>query len=208
LILDVPDGFRRAAVLIPIIIRENDWILIFTRRTGQMKSHKGEISFPGGRYDEEVDSDLSYTALRETEEELGIRSIKVLGQIDDILTISKYVVTPTVGYIEDNSEVNHQMINKQEIDYILEASLSKLSRSKIFSEKEVSYKGGSIFSVPFFDYEGEIIWGATGRILIDFFQKLNLLSPDCRLMFMNRDSWKGTNSITNKEKRNREKKWF
>ena len=121
LILDIPDGFRRAAVLIPIIVRENDWLLIFTRRTSHVSHHKGEISFPGGRYDEEIDSDLSHTALRETEEELGIKRIKVLGQIDDILTISKYVVTPTVGYIEDNSEINHQMINTPEIDYILEA---------------------------------------------------------------------------------------
>jgi hypothetical protein len=55
--------------------------------------------------------------------------------------------------------------------------------------KEVPYKGDFIFKVPFFDYEGEIIWGATGRILVNFLKKLNLLKSDCRLQLMNHDSW-------------------
>ncbi|MHA1969112.1 MAG: hypothetical protein ACW964_15100, partial [Candidatus Hodarchaeales archaeon] len=58
-----------------------------------------------------------------------------------------------------------------------------------FSLKEVTYKDGIIFSVPFFDYNGEIIWGATGRILVNFFQNLNQLNPECRLKIMNQDLW-------------------
>ncbi len=188
-IIDTPEDYKRAAVLIPIIRRNNKCFLIFTRRTSQVSHHKGEISFPGGRFDEELDKNLNQTALRETEEELGIKHVKVIGKIDDILTISRYVVTPLIGLIDENLEIDHDLISTPEIDYILEVPVADLSLPEIFSLKKVTYKDGIIFSVPFFDYNGEIIWGATGRIVVNFFQKLNLLSSDCRLKIMDRESW-------------------
>lgn len=189
LILGTPENFRRAAVLIPIIERENEWTLIFTRRTSNVSKHRGEISFPGGRFNEELDKNLVDTALRETEEEVGIKHISVIGQIDDISTISKYIVTPVIGYIEDNSEITHQTINTFEIDYVLEVPISRLTDLGVFSQKHVSYKGGSVLNIPFFDYDGEVIWGATGRILVNFLTKLNKLSSECLLKLMKRESW-------------------
>ncbi|MFX0149433.1 MAG: NUDIX hydrolase [Candidatus Hodarchaeota archaeon] len=189
LILDLPEGFQRAAVMIPLIQREKEWHLIFTRRTDQVSHHKNEISFPGGRVDDQ-DRDLIHTAEREAYEELGLKNIQILGLIDDIPTISKYIVTPVVGYIEDIGEIKHGQVNTPEIAYTLEASLSYLAIPDIFSVKEVPYKGDLIFKVPFFDYRGEIIWGATGRILVNLFKKFNLLKPDCRRQLMEQDLWK------------------
>jgi len=193
-ILDIPENFRRAAVLIPIIERENKWTLIFTRRTSNVSKHRGEISFPGGRFNKDLDKNLVDTALRETEEEIGIKHISVIGQINDISTISKYIVTPVIGYIVDNSEINHQTINAFEIDYMLEVPLSRLTDSEIYSQKHVSHKSGSVLDVPFFDYDGEVIWGATGRILVNFLTKINKLSSECRLNLMKRELWFETES--------------
>ncbi|MFX0212011.1 MAG: NUDIX hydrolase, partial [Candidatus Hodarchaeota archaeon] len=151
--------------------------------------HKNEISFPGGRVDDQ-DRDLIYTAKREAFEELGLTNVQILGLIDDIPTISKYIVTPVVGYIEDTREIKKGQVNTPEIAYTLEASLSYLALPDIFSVKEVPYKGDLIFKVPFFDYKGEIIWGATGRIMVNLFKKFNLLEYDCRRELMEQDSWK------------------
>lgn len=189
LVIDLPEGFQRAAVLIPLIYREKGWAIIFTRRTEIVRHHKKEISFPGGRYEEDQDRDLIHTALREIHEEVGIQKIKVIGLLDDLLTISKYVVTPVVGFIEDNSEVDRNQINLPEIDYVLEVPISDLVIPKHFSIKEMTYQDTFKFQVPFFDYCGEIIWGATGRILVTLLKKFNLLNPDCRLKLMKQDLW-------------------
>ncbi|MFX0207909.1 MAG: NUDIX hydrolase, partial [Candidatus Hodarchaeota archaeon] len=85
LVLDLPEGFQRAAVLIPLIQREKEWRLIFTRRTDQVSHHKNEISFPGGRVDDQ-DQSLIHTAEREAYEELGLTNVEILGLIDDIPT--------------------------------------------------------------------------------------------------------------------------
>ncbi len=197
LIIDLPEGFLRAAVLIPFIYSEKGWTLIFTRRTESVRHHKNEISFPGGRYEDGQDKDLIHTALREIKEELGIQKVTVIGLLDDLLTISRYVVTPVVGLIKDNREVDNNKINTSEIDYMLETPISDLAILEHFSIKEMTYQGSFKFQVPFFNYQGEIIWGATGRILVNLLEKLNLLSPDCRLKLMGQDSWKGNSNIDN-----------
>ncbi|MFX1548239.1 MAG: NUDIX hydrolase, partial [Promethearchaeota archaeon] len=135
LIIDLPEGFQRAAVLIPFILREKGWALVFTRRTENVPHHKKEISFPGGRYEEEQDKDLIHTALREVREELGINKIVTFGMLDDLLTISNYVVTPVLGFIENNRELDNAVIDTSEIDYILEIMISDLTVPKQFSVK-------------------------------------------------------------------------
>ncbi|MHA2243584.1 MAG: NUDIX hydrolase [Candidatus Hodarchaeales archaeon] len=197
LIVDLPEGFRRAAVLIPFIYSEKGWTLIFTRRTENVRHHKNEISFPGGRYEDGQDKDIIQTALREIKEELGIQKVTVIGLLDDLLTISRYVVTPVVGHIEDNREVDNKNIDTSEIDYMLETPISDLAILEHFSIKEMTYQESFKFQVPFFNYQGEIIWGATGRILVNLLEKINFLSPDCRLKLMGQDLWKGNSSIDN-----------
>ncbi|UCG02061.1 MAG: CoA pyrophosphatase [Candidatus Heimdallarchaeota archaeon] len=195
LIIDLTEGFQRAAVLIPFVHREKSWNLIFTRRTENVRHHKREISFPGGRFEDDEDKDIISTALREIDEELGIKKIHVIGLLDDLLTISKYVVTPVIGYIEDIREVDGGNILKSEIDYVLETPLSDLTPPDQFYIKEMTYKDKLTFKVPFFDYQGEIIWGATGRILVNLLIKLNLLKTTCRLRLMGRDLWEENNKI-------------
>lgn len=195
LIIDLPEGFQQAAVLIPFVPREKSWSLIFTRRNENVRHHKNEISFPGGKYEDNQDNDIISTALREIDEELGIQKIKIIGLLDDLLTISKYVVTPVVGYIEDVREVDGGNIHTSEIDYVLETPLPDLTLPEQFSIRNMTYKDSHSFQVPFFDYQGEIIWGATGRILINLLMKLNLLSPTCRLRLMGRDLWEENGKI-------------
>ncbi|MFX0015773.1 MAG: NUDIX hydrolase [Promethearchaeota archaeon] len=197
LIIDLPEGFQRAAVLIPFILREKGWALVFTRRTENVPHHKKEISFPGGRYEEEQDKDLIHTALREVREELGINKIVTFGILDDLLTISNYVVTPVLGFIENNRELDNAVIDTSEIDYILEIMISDLTVPKQFSVKKMTYRDRYSFQVPFFDYHGEIIWGATGRILVNLLKKINLLPPDCRFTLMKQDLWHEDVNIDN-----------
>ncbi len=187
--LDVPDGFMRAAVLIPLLRKNNRWTLIFTRRTELVSQHKNEISFPGGRSDPQ-DLSLVDTALREAFEEVGITEVEIIGNLDDIITISRYIVTPVVGWIK-NAANFHKSINKPEINYILETPVDELTKYKNFSVKEVPYQNGFIFQVPFFDYKSEIIWGATGRILVNLLNQINDLPLNCRKEMLGKHKWEG-----------------
>ena len=187
LVLVPPEDFQRAAVLIPLIYRNSEWFLLFTRRAENVRHHPGQISFPGGRVDES-DENIVYTALRETHEELGIEEVEILGCIDDIVTISQYIVTPVVGVVNED-RVSPNNINRSEIDYVLEAPLSHLSNPDFFSLKTREWREMT-FEVPFFDYNGEIIWGATGRILVDLLNKLCLLNTDCQVELFEKNQWK------------------
>src|SRR5512143_3716715 len=87
--------FSHAAVLVPLFKKEEDCHLLFTKRSDQVKHHKGEISFPGGVVDEE-DLELVNTALREAHEEIGLKrnDVQVVGILDDIVTVTQFIVTP------------------------------------------------------------------------------------------------------------------
>src|SRR5437899_11332318 len=101
-------GFRCAAVLVPLLFRADEPYLLFTQRTEEVSTHKGQISFPGGSLDS-CDVDLSAAALRETHEEIGIpaEQVVLLGRLDDHATNSSgFVITPFVGVVHDG-EANH-----------------------------------------------------------------------------------------------------
>lgn len=188
--IDIPEDFHRAAVLIPIFCDGKGWTLVFTRRADTVRHHKGEISFPGGKFDDKQDVNLIQTALREANEEIGIKEVKVIGLLDDLLTISRFVVTPVVGFIEDSNEMNQVTINEPEIDYVLEAPISRLALPERFSIKKMTYQEDIVFQVPFFDFNGEIIWGATGRILINLLEIFNHLNYGCKMELMGQKNWK------------------
>lgn len=188
-IIDLPKGFQRASVLVPFFLRDEEWKLIFIRRTEIVTNHKNEISFPGGRYEPDKDKDLVETALREAFEEIGVKTIDILGLIDDIFTISKYVVTPVVGFIQVNEELDRKCFDLVETNYVIEAPLNHLTNTKYFSFQGVTYKEGIKFHVPFFSFQEEIIWGATGRILINLFNLLKGLDTECKINLMKHDYW-------------------
>lgn len=187
--IELPEGYRRAGVLIPILKEQDEWYLIFTKRTEKVTHHKNEISFPGGGFDPKLDRDIVQTALREANEEIGCESVKTLGLLDDIYTISQYIVTPVVGYISDDILPSCENHNTDEIEYVLKVALNRISDPKYFWMEEVIYREVPI-QVPFFDYKGEIIWGATGRILNNFLEILSDLGLLCKKKFIGSQSWK------------------
>jgi 8-oxo-dGTP pyrophosphatase MutT (NUDIX family) len=163
-------SYSRAAVLVPLFRKEKECHLLFTKRTDKVKHHKGEISFPGGMVDRE-DSGLEKTALREASEEIGLKEsdVQIVGILDDIVTISEFIVTPFVGLFPYPYPLEPSPI---EIAELIEVPLSALLRDDSFSEKEI-FRIGRKEVVLAYQYEHHIIWGATAKILKQF---LDLIS--------------------------------
>jgi 8-oxo-dGTP pyrophosphatase MutT (NUDIX family) len=154
--------FRRAAVLIPLFKKEREYHILFTRRTDKVEHHKGQISFPGGRQDKK-DKDLLATALREAQEEMGIKEkdVHILGELDDICTVTDFCVSPFVALIPYPYPFR---INRQEIEEVIEVPLSVLLDKRRFRQ-ELSEKDGLPFSIYYYQHENHTIWGTTARIL-------------------------------------------
>jgi 8-oxo-dGTP pyrophosphatase MutT (NUDIX family) len=157
------DGrLKRAAVLIPVFKKDGQYHLLFTRRTDRVEHHKGQISFPGGRQDPE-DPDLLATALREAEEEMGIRreDVRILGELDDFCTVSDFCVAPFVGLIPYPYPFRP---NPQEIEETLEVPLSALLDPRRF-RRETRAHAGRPRTVYAYRHGGHTIWGTTASIL-------------------------------------------
>ena len=157
--------FSHAAVLVPLFKKGEDCHLLFTKRSDQVKYHKGEISFPGGVVDEE-DLELINTALREAHEEIGLREsdIQIIGVLDDIVTITEFIVTPIVGLFPYPYPFK---VSEKEIAELVEVPLSYLLDDNSFSEREI-FRGGQNEIVYAYQYGKHTIWGATARILKQF----------------------------------------
>ena len=159
--------FSHAAVLVPLFKKGKDCHLLFTRRSDQVKHHKGEISFPGGVVDEE-DLELEKTALREAHEEIGLKEsdVQIIGVLDDIVTITEFIVTPIVGLFPYPYPFK---VSEREIAELIEVPLSSLLDEDCFTESEM-VRGGQKEIVYAFRYGDHIIWGATARILKQFLE--------------------------------------
>jgi len=157
--------FSHAAVLVPLFKKGEDCHLLFTKRSDQVKYHKGEISFPGGVVDEE-DLELISTALREAHEEIGLEKsdVQIIGILDDIVTITQFIVTPIVGLFPYPYPFK---VSEVEIAELIEVPLSSLLDEKCLSQKEIT-RGGQEEVVYAYQYGKHTIWGATARILKQF----------------------------------------
>lgn len=162
--------FSHAAVLVPLYQKEGQCYLLFTKRSVQVKHHKGEISFPGGMVDED-DRELIHTALREAHEEIGLKEkdVEIIGLLDDIVTVTEFIVTPIVGIFPYPYPFQ---VNRIEIDELIEAPLSAFLKEDSFSEREI-FRMGRAEWIYAYQYHNHIIWGATARILK---QLLDLIS--------------------------------
>jgi 8-oxo-dGTP pyrophosphatase MutT (NUDIX family) len=151
-----------AAVLVPLLYKKGEWHILVTQRTQHVEHHKGQISFPGGACDPE-DADLQATALRETFEEIGVppTSVKILGALDDFVTITDFVVTPYVGVIPYPFSYR---LNGREVDIVIEVPLWHLQDRAHLRVEQLEYQG-HLHQVLFWDYGPYTIWGATARIL-------------------------------------------
>lgn len=159
-------GLAPSAVLVPIYDRQGQCHLLFTKRTREVKEHKGQISFPGGAYQEE-DGTLLNTALRECAEEIGLMAgdVEILGELDDFVTqVSSYIIAPFVGFIPWPYQFR---VNKEEIEEILEVPVSALLDLGRLRLETRTIDGEEVTSF-FYHYQGDVIWGATARILNQF----------------------------------------
>ena len=152
-----------SAVLIPIYKESGSYHIVFIRRTETVKTHKGQISFPGGTV-EKKDGSLLETALRESHEEIGLNrdDVEILGELDDeITTTSNYIVTPFVGWIP----WPYRLIkNRDEVDEILKIPLAALLDKDCLKPDTEVLNGQELASCAY-HYGGKVIWGATARIL-------------------------------------------
>ena len=162
--------FSHAAVLVPLFQKDGNCHLLFTKRSEEVKYHKGEISFPGGVVDEE-DKELINTALREAFEEIGLKEndVQIIGILDDIVTITEFIVTPIVGLFPYPYPFK---VSEAEIAELIEVPLASLLDEDCFSEREI-IRGTGKEVVYAYQYGNHIIWGATARILKQF---LDLIS--------------------------------
>jgi 8-oxo-dGTP pyrophosphatase MutT (NUDIX family) len=138
--------------------------VIFTERTNHVEHHKGQMCFPGGACDD-IDVDCEETALRETFEEIGVSSdhVKVVGHLDDMITISNFRVTPIVGFLQHETSYPYE-VNSHEVSRVVEVPLPFLLEEENM-ELEIRDHNGREVLVPAFTYDGHRIWGATARML-------------------------------------------
>ena len=162
-----------AAVLVPLFQHESEWHLLYTRRTEHVESHKGQVSFPGGACDD-GETTPEQTALREAEEEIGIdpREVRVLGRLNSMLTITSYRVTPVVGVIPWPTVFRPA---QAEVARIFTMPLKWLAERS--NRWEFNLLGRDHSVIVYHPFDGEILWGATARMTVDFLEILQTGSP-------------------------------
>jgi 8-oxo-dGTP pyrophosphatase MutT (NUDIX family) len=168
-------GRTQAGVLVPLYPSSDGRIhVVFTKRRDDLRRHPGEISFPGGRRDRD-DPDLTTTALREADEEIGLRPdrVEVLGALQPTPTIATgYAVYPFVGWIEPDQVWR---LSAREVDRVLELSLSDLLAG--YGRRRLLRRGLPIRTDTYVVGD-DLIWGATARILGDLFDRAAFLLSD------------------------------
>jgi 8-oxo-dGTP pyrophosphatase MutT (NUDIX family) len=165
--MDAP-GKTDAAVLVPMFERAGQLTAVFTERRHDLRRHAGEISFPGGRQDFPGE-DLSETALREAEEEIGLPRdrVELLGALPPVGTfVTGYRVFPFVGWIEDGNTWTPQ---ETEVEQVLELSLSDLVTG--YECKRLIRKGVPI-KTPTYTVDGHLVWGATARMVESLLERV------------------------------------
>ncbi len=164
------DKATPAAVLLLLYEKADEPYVVLTRRTEDVEHHKGETSFPGGAFDPQ-DGDLLTTALRETEEEIGVRpeDVEILGQLDDIVTITGFLVSPFVGVLR--RWPYPFAVSAEEVAELVEVPLRHLLDERNL-ERGTRRFGDRWWPVLSYRYGDHRIWGATARIFKGFFDNL------------------------------------
>jgi 8-oxo-dGTP pyrophosphatase MutT (NUDIX family) len=163
-----------AAVLIPLIWCKDEWHVVFTRRTETVEHHKGQVSFPGGgcEFDETTPEE---TSMREAEEEIGLKmeDVRLLGRLNDVVTITHYRVTPVVGVMPWPYEIR---LEPAEVGRVFTIPLLWLAERKNWDEQPVT-PDGQLRPFPvirYHEYDGETLWGASARMTLNFLSVLGL----------------------------------
>jgi 8-oxo-dGTP pyrophosphatase MutT (NUDIX family) len=160
-------GLPKAAVLVPLYEKDGETHVLFTLRSERVEHHKGQISFPGGAFDN-GDGDLERTAVRETWEEIGVAmdDIVVVGQLDEMITVSNFLVRPFVGEI--TRPAPYPFVHSEiEVAEIIEVPLAHLQDAANVVAEPRTYDGREVIMYSY-RFGRHIIWGATARILTQF----------------------------------------
>ena len=172
-ILPLDPSRRQAAVLLALLRDETDHHLVFTKRTETLRHHKGQVSFPGGSYDP-VDGDLLHTALRESQEEVGIdpQDVTVLGRLDDLPTFStSFLISSFVGLIPHPYPFRPNPI---EVARVFSVPLTTLADPSVMRTYTRAREDGASIEDYEFHVGGHVVWGATARIIRHFLHVIKL----------------------------------
>jgi 8-oxo-dGTP pyrophosphatase MutT (NUDIX family) len=162
-----PDNAKKGAVLILLFPDEHKIKTVLLLRQEYDGVHSGQVSFPGGKW-EEGDNDLAATAVREAYEETGVMKddVQIAGALSPIyIPPSNFLVYPFVGTISYKPDFLPSTI---EVQTLIEADIEKLCDDSIISEKEITLKNGIKMVVPYYNIGGHTVWGATAMILSEF----------------------------------------
>ena len=165
LVAEISSDLKPAAVLIPLFEREEGLTVLLTERSAELKHHAGQIAFPGGRMEPD-DADIAFTALRETEEEVGIAPdhVSIAGYLEPMPTVTGFAVTPVVGFVEARASLD---IDRTEVSAVFEVPLDYLMDESNQRRGIRHYRGRELPLIEF-HYSGYRIWGATAHMLIQF----------------------------------------
>jgi 8-oxo-dGTP pyrophosphatase MutT (NUDIX family) len=164
-------SLKCAAVLVPLTYYKDEWHVLFTRRTDRVESHKGQVSFPGGACDD-GETTPEQTALRETEEEIGVRpaDVKVLGRLTQLITISSFRVSPIVGAIPWPYTFK---VAGVEVARVFTIPLLWLANRNNYWEFSLRESDRSL--IAYHPFDGELLWGATARMTVSFLKTIDIL---------------------------------
>jgi 8-oxo-dGTP pyrophosphatase MutT (NUDIX family) len=169
----VPGLIRQAAVLIPIYLQDDEWQVVFIRRTDTVQDHKGEVAFPGGMV-EPSDVDLKDTALREANEEINLipEEVRILGSLDPIRTVSNFLVTPFIGVIHWSDGI---VPSPDEVSEVFSIPLEWLANPENHESRPYQRRNGEVEPVIFFKhFKGELLWGISALITLNFLKAIGL----------------------------------
>jgi 8-oxo-dGTP pyrophosphatase MutT (NUDIX family) len=164
-------GSTEAGVLVPLYVTRGDLHVVFTKRRDDLRRHAGEVSFPGGRYDE-GERDLQATALREAHEEIGLppEAVEILGALQPTPTIATgFAVYPFVGLIEAGRSWE---LSAREVAEVIEFSIPQLRAG--YGRRRLLRRGLPI-RTDTYQVGEHLIWGATARILSDLLERLEMI---------------------------------
>lgn len=170
----VADAERQAAVIAPVLDRDGDSHLLFTKRADHLGEHPGQMSFPGGGR-EPSDADLTATALREAHEEIGLDpdETDIVGRLDDIHTVTSYSVRPFVARVPDRT----YSPDEREVAEIAVLSVDDLTDRENYESERRDHPHYGDIRLHFFHVDGYTVWGATGRMLVQLLE----LTTDWRM---------------------------
>ena len=157
-----------AAVLIPVVSHD-ELTVLFTQRTTHLKSHAGQVSFPGGRV-EPGDASAEFTALREAQEEIGLSPdrVEILARLPDYRTRTGFRVTPVIGLVAPPLELSP---DPREVESVFEVPLAYLLDPANRQRRTREFQGMTVgFYV--FEYQQRVIWGATAGMLVNLYKML------------------------------------